>query len=189
MLCHMEGSAGRAGDTHNHVSPFATASLNRSNEDGEQKNIGCPQAIHDYFYNARSVDVLSQLHYAYPIGRKASRCWPRLLWWLLDMCIVNAFQLWSIGKERPHQLGFRLQLMHELLKQLPSDHIPRQSGAGLHPLHALASEHFSIRAETERDCVVCSQQPKCRVSTRYVCVACHVHLCIGECFAEYHLHE
>ena len=61
--------------------------------------IGCPRAIHDYFFGARSVDVSNQLHYSYLIGRKSKKAWPRLAWWLLDMCIVNAFQLWSIGKD------------------------------------------------------------------------------------------
>ena len=65
---------------YNHVSPRASASLDRWSEEGEKVSVGCPRAIHDYFYHARSVDVLSQLHYAYLPGRKAQRCWPRLAW-------------------------------------------------------------------------------------------------------------
>jgi hypothetical protein len=172
----------------NHVSPRATTTLDRWTDAGEKISIGCPQAIHDYFYHARSVDVLNQLHYSYPIGRKARRCWPRLAWWLLDMCIINAFKLWSMTKDRSSQLKFRELLMRELMQQLPSEQKPRESGAALKHAHALASEHFSMHADTQRDCRVCSSQPHNRKQTRFVCAACGVHLCVGDCFAQYHSH-
>ena len=118
--------------------------------------------------------------------RKARRAWPRLAWWLLDMCVINAFQLWSKGQHHPGQLRFREELMHELLKQLPPETTPRKHGAGLYPAHALASEHFSTHVEEDRDCAVCSRRSVCRVRTNYICSACNTHLCIGNCFAQYH---
>jgi hypothetical protein len=171
---------------YNHCSPREVAALDRWSEAGNKISIGCPKAIHDYFYHARSVDIINQLHYNYLIGRKARRCWPRLAWWLLDMCIINAFKLWSMGQQQVSQLRFREELMHELVKQLPSEDTPRKRGAGLHPAHALASEHFTIHAATERDCKVCSHQPQDRKLTRFVCAACGVHLCTGNCFSVYH---
>ena len=171
---------------YNHCSPTETASLNRWNDAGRKVSIGCPRAVRDYFYHARSVDVFSQLHYTYLIGRKACRAWPRLAWWLLDACILNTFQLWSIGQHRPSQLRFREELMHELLKQLPSELTPRKRGAGLHPAHSLASEHCSVHADDERDCAVCSRQPDQRKRTRFKCAVCNAHLCLGHCFASYH---
>jgi Transposase IS4 len=171
---------------YNHCSPTEAASIERWSDAGRKVSIGCPRAIRDYFYGARSVDVLSQLHYAYLPGRKAMRCWPRLAWWLLDMCVINAFKLWSNGQQHPGQLRFREELMLELLKQLPPEHTPRKRGAGLHPAHALASEHFPERAGSERDCVECSHQPDRRVQSRFICHACQVHLCIGDCFSHHH---
>jgi hypothetical protein len=171
---------------YNHISPLAVASLQRWNEEGERISIGCPKAIHDYFYHARSVDVINQLHYNYLPGRKSMRCWPRLAWWLLDMCILNAFKLWSMAQSHPSQLDFREQLMHDLVKQLPSDQHPRTHGAGLHPAHTMASEHYPERAGSERDCVECSHQPDHRVQTSFICHACQVHLCIGGCFSRHH---
>jgi len=76
--------------------------------------------------------------------------------------------------------------MLELLKQLQPEHVPRKRGAGRHPAHALASEHFPARAGSERDCVECSHQPDRRVQSRFICHACQVHLCIGDCFSHYH---
>ena len=171
---------------YNHCSPTEAASLDRWDDSGHKVSVGCPRAIRDYFYGARSVDVLSQLHYAYLPGRKAMRAWPRLAWWLLDMCVINAFKLWSKGQQHPEQLRFREELMLELLKQLPTKGMPRKRGAGRHPAHALASEHFSRRVEEERDCAVCSRRSVRRVRTHYFCGACQVHLCVGDCFAQYH---
>jgi hypothetical protein len=171
---------------YNHCSPLEVASLERWSDSGNKVSIGCPRAIRDYFYGARSVDVLSQLHYAYLPGRKAMRCWPRLAWWLLDMCVVNAFKLWSLAQDRPSQLDFREQLMHELLKQLPVDDMPRQRGGRVKPVHAAAHEHFTLSVDEKRDCAVCSHRPGHRVQTHHVCAACQVHLCMGSCFAQYH---
>jgi hypothetical protein len=170
----------------NHVSPRSTTTLDRWTDEGERISIGCPQAIHDYFYHARSVDVVNQLHYSYPIGRKAGRCWPRLAWWLLDICIINAFKLWSIGQHQPKQLDFREQLMYQLLKQLPPEQAPRQHGGHPRAPGSLTTEHYIEATGEEGDCVQCSHRPGNRVRSSYVCHTCRSHLCIGECFALYH---
>jgi hypothetical protein len=171
---------------YNHCSPTETASLDRWNDAGRKVSVGCPRAIRDYFYGARSVDVLSQLHYAYAPGRKARRCWPRLAWWLLDMCVINAFQLWSKGQHHPGQLRFREELMHELLKQLPSDQQPHRASARPDPASALAQQHYPLSTQQDRDCQQCSSRSAVRKRSRVICAECGVHLCIGACFSQYH---
>jgi hypothetical protein len=171
---------------YNHCSPSEAASLQRWNDSGRKVSVGCPRAIRDYFYRGRSVDVLSQLHYAYPPGRKAQRCWPRLAWWLLDMCVINAFQLWSKGQEHAGQLRFREELMHELLKQLPPEQKPQRDRARPHPATALAKDHYLERVHQARDCMQCSPVDGTRVRSSFICHACQQHLCAGECFALYH---
>jgi len=171
---------------YNHCSPLETASLDRWNDRGQKVSVGCPRAIRDYFYHARSVDVLSQLHYAYLIGRKARRAWPRLAWWLLDMCVINAFQLWSKGQQHPGQLRFREELMHELLQQYNSERRAAPPRAASPPANALAKDHYLERVDERRDCIVCSHQPSGRARTQLICHACKVHLCLGACFAQFH---
>jgi hypothetical protein len=171
---------------YNHISPTSVSTLNRWSDEGERVSIGCPQALKDYFYGARSVDVINQLHYNYLIGRKACRCWPRLAWWILDMCIINAFKLWSVGQGHASQLDFREQLMHELVKQQPADHLPRNHGGPPPPSNALAYIHSSVLSMEERDCKQCSQRSGNRKRTNYVCSECQVHLCLGECFRTFH---
>jgi len=171
---------------YNHCSPSENATLSRWNDRGEKVSVDCPRAVRDYFFHARCVDVLSQLHYAYAPGRKARRCWPRLAWWLLDMCVINAYKLWSVGHGHTSQLQFREKLMHELLQQLPPEQAPRKRGASLRPVHALANKHYSIRVDEERDCAYCSNRSTQRVRTVYLCAECQAHLCVGTCFAQYH---
>jgi hypothetical protein len=171
---------------YNHRSPRETDSLVRWNDQGQKISIGCPKAIHDYFYHARSVDVISQLHYNYLIGRKACRCWPRLAWWLLDMCILNAFKLWSMDQHRADQLRFREELMHELSAQMPQELKPQRSSAHLNPATALAKDHYPQLVQEDRDCVHCSRQSRKRTRSSYMCHACRVHLCCSDCFSLYH---
>lgn len=131
-------------------------------------------------------DVSNQQHYSYLIGRKSKKAWWRLAWWLIDMCIVNAFQLWAIGKDAPRQLNFREQLMHTLVELFGKDREAVQASRGLNASVALAKDHHSVRLDEDRDCAMCSHRPASRTRTRFACAKCGVHLCLGQCFVRYH---
>ena len=103
------------------------------------------------------------------------------------MCVVNAFKLWSKGQQHLGQLRFREELMHELLQQYTSQRRAAPPRAASPPVNALAKDHFLEHVDERRDCVVCSHQPADRVRTQLICHACKVHLCLGQCFAEYHM--
>jgi hypothetical protein len=171
---------------YNHISPTATTTLKRWNDEGERAAVKCPQAIEDYFLRARSIDIINQLHYSYLMGRKSVRSWSRLVWWLLDMCIINAFKLWSVDQLPVRQLDFREQLMFELAAQLPAGQQPQQASRGGQLSVAQSKEHYPEYVDSERDCVVCSHRPQNRVQSRVICHACQVHLCIGNCYRLYH---
>jgi len=171
---------------YNHCSPEEAASLDRWNDAGRKVSVGCPRAIRDYFYGARSVDVSNQLHYSYLIGRKSKRAWSRLAWWLIDMCIVNAFQLWAIDKHAPRQLDFREELMRALVKLLGSDRNAVQASRGANAAIALVKDHYPQHSEQRGYCAVCSHGSLQRTQTRIICSKCSVHLCIGDCFKRYH---
>src|ERR1700739_4005513 len=105
-------------------------------------------------------------------GRKSKKAWSRLAWWLLDMCIVNAFQLWAIGKDAPQQLDFREELMHSLVKLLGSDREAVQASRGVNASVALAKEHYTVSVKEARDCAVCSRDSVYRTRTHYICAKC-----------------
>jgi hypothetical protein len=171
---------------YNHIDPSQVTTMQRWGEDGAIYQLGCPQAIRDYFHHARAVDIINQLHYSYLPGRKSRKCWTRLVWWLLDICILNAFRLWQVQHPDESHLTFRMQLAHELMESLPPDRRPQRT-AHTHPgSAALAREHYSERSQARGDCVQCNRRPDSRVTTQHVCAKCRVHLCIGACFAAYH---
>jgi hypothetical protein len=172
---------------YNHIQPNTRAStLKRWGDDGRKFDLACPQAIKDYFYNARDVDVIGQLHYSYPAGRKAKRSSPRLVWWLIDICIVAVYVLWSMSRESSTQLDFRIQLMHELAALWLKDRTEAEKRGAVQRGVALAKDHYSERTEVVGDCVVCSVRPSNRKQVKFICATCKVHLCIGKCFATHH---
>lgn len=98
----------------------------------------------------------------------------------------SSLQPTSAASQHPGQLRFREELMHQLLEQLPPDVKPRRHGGRPPPPNAPASIHSSELVAEERDCKQCSHRPQKRTRTNYVCSACQVHLCLGECFRAYH---
>jgi hypothetical protein len=171
---------------YNHADPNQLALLQRWGDDGVIYQLGCPGAIRDYFHYARAVDVINQLHYSYSPGRKSRKCWTRLVWWLIDICILNAFRLWQVEHPVEAHLDFRMQLAHELMECLPPDRRPQRTAHPPPSGASLAKDHYSVLSQTRGDCVHCSHQPDGRVNTKYICAKCRVHLCVGACFAAYH---
>ena len=171
---------------YNHIDPSLLTTLQRWGEDGAIYQLGCPQAISDYFHHARAVDVINQLHYSYLPGRKSRKCWTRLVWWVIDICILNAFRLWQTQHPDETHLTFLMQLAHELMECLPADRRPLRHPTPTRAAAALATEHYSLRSPEERDCRQCSDRAGQRKQTHFMCARCKVHLCIGDCFAAYH---
>lgn len=171
---------------YNHTAPHQSTSMRRWGDSGERYELPCPTAIRDYFLLARSVDVVNQLHYSYSTGRKSRRCWSRLVWWLIDICIVNAFKLWHTQNPHGRQLDFRRTLAKELAACMPANQRPQRHSPQAPRGVALAKDHYTEQSEAERDCVVCSRQPNRRKRTRYICHTCQVHMCMGDCFSQHH---
>jgi hypothetical protein len=171
---------------YNHCDPNELTSMQRWGEDGAIYQLGCPHAIRDYFHHARAVDVINQLHYSYVPGRKSRKCWTRLVWWLIDICILNAFRLWQVQHPDESHLTFRMTLAHELMECLPPDRRPQRTAHPPPAGAALAREHYTLRSSEERDCRQCSNRAGRRKQTHFTCASCKVHLCIGDCFAAYH---
>jgi hypothetical protein len=172
---------------YNHIQPNTpVTSLKRWGASHARVDLPCPQAIHDYFYNARSVDVLGQLHYAYPIGRKAMNDLSSIVYGLIDICLVQAYTLFKLTHVDITQLDFRVQLYKELAAMHETEHDVVQTRAARDRNVALASDHYSELVKEDRDCKQCSHQPSHRKRTTYICHTCKVHLCLGQCFSLYH---
>ena len=103
---------------------------------------------------------------------------------------MSGLQPTSAASNHLGQLRFREELMHELLKQLPPEEMPHRASARPNAATALAKDHFPERTAMERRCAQCcgGHQGR-RVESTFICNACGVHLCIGECFAAYHAQQ
>jgi hypothetical protein len=168
---------------YNHIDPRLSTTLQRWNEAGEIYQLGCPQAISDYFHHARAVDIINQLHYSYLPGRKSRKCWTRLVWWLIDICILNAYRLWQCDHWDESHLSFRMALLHELMEQLPEERRPRQGSRGVGGGAGDIRAHIPQHANSTSDCVECSDRSAQRKRTNVICAKCQLHLCLGACWA------
>ena len=145
-----------------------------------------PQIALDYNVHKCHVDTVDQLRQYYAMQRKSYKNWPSLAWWLLDVCIINAYTLWCLDTHsRVTQREFRETLLHQLVDAYPipppREHVGR-------PRHRpiVNDGHWPMHSSEKRDCAHCSHTQPNRVKSRTMCKQCGVHLCIDPCFEEYH---
>lgn len=175
---------------YNHCLNSDMSSLSRWNNKNERVEIPCPKAVWDYFNYARYDDILNQLHYSYLLGRKSKRTCSRLIWWMLDMCIINAFELWSFEHVDETHLNFRIDLMNRLAKPLQeikqAEVATQIRASGVCAPDASAFDHYYDRLDTKANCKMCWVHDQKRVQTTFGCPTCGIHLCMGACFRRYH---
>lgn len=167
--------------THHRVDHFVTVNHTDARPPEDK-----PQVAVDYNDNKCHVDTVDQMRQAYAILRRAPKTWTSLAWWLVDMCIINAYTLWSLDS-RTHtgQLRFREQLLHQIAALFPSSltrmqpDVPRRGRK--RPLG-----HYPHRTHRPLQCVQCSRAGRGRRRSEVVCERCNVHLCIDDCFKQYH---
>ena len=167
--------------THHSVNHFTTVvhTDSRPNEDK-------PQVAVDYNMNKGHVDAIDQVRQYYGLERRVQRTWVSLAWWLIDMCLVNAYTLWSVDtSSRMGHLHFREQLLHQIAAMFPSSRkhvqpdVPRSER-----FHRPG--HYPSNTHQQRQCKHCSTGGRKRKRSEYECELCRVHLCINPCFKRYH---
>jgi hypothetical protein len=150
----------------------------------EQKAI--PTAALDYNKYKGGVDTVDQMRESYSIGRKSKKWWPNIVWWLIDMCIINAYSLYNSQQQvKIRQLEFREQLMQELVERYGQERSCRGRPPSIPRIHPQPG-HWPHHTTEDHDCAYCSDEPECRRRSRFQCKLCRVHLCIDPCFELYH---
>ena len=169
-----------------HTSIDAFVSFEQRRDDETTVTITKPKVVHDYNLHRGKVDTVDQLRGNYALGRKSMKNWPSLAWWLIDMCIVNAYHLFTLQTHSTaRQLDFRIQLMHQLAAAYPPQRDREQQG-GAPRRGRPAVQHYAKRVAKRRDCAYCSQGRQHRTFTNFVCDHCNKHLCVDPCFKLYH---
>jgi hypothetical protein len=166
-----------------HKSPIETTFVSRS---GSSVQTAVPTAVLDYNKYKGGVDTIDQMRQSYSIGRKSKKWWPQLVWWLIDMCILNAYSLYNQQQQvKIRQLEFRELLMQQLVK-----HYAQQRSRSGRPSSSLLrytqTSHYPSLSNVEHDCFYCSSRPDQRKQTQYRCDLCDVYVCAAPCFGLFH---
>ena len=170
--------------THHKVDDMVTVKQDRG--PNHPSTTTKPKVALDYNVHKCHVDTVDQLRQYYSMQRKSMKNWPSLAWWLIDMCIINAYTLWCLDTHAAiSQLDFRKALLQQLRAAYPPPH---------HRAHPTVPPHFSNvndghwpkRSAVQRDCYHCSQGRRHRVRSYVVCDRCNVHLCLNPCFKLHH---
>lgn len=139
------------------------------------------------------VDRLDQRMSYYQFVRKSLRWWRKVFFWMLEVVVVNSYILYTNNTDARRKLShkeFRRELVVHLCEELRSaisSHNP-QPPQDL-TVERLRGSHFAEMGSVCRDCRMCSARGGGqRHLTRSFCATCsdHPHLCIGECFRNYH---
>jgi hypothetical protein len=167
--------------THHRVDHFVTVA-----QDNGQPAKDMPQVAVDYNNNKGHVDTIDQMRQYYAMQRRGVKTWPSLAWWLIDMCIINAYTLWSLDtKTASGQLHFREQLLHQIAALFPSPRTPVQPDVPARGRQPFLG-HWPKHTNNRRECQHCSQGRRGRKRSYIECAVCGVHLCLDPCFGTYH---
>ena len=170
----------------NHVRIDKTVIAKRLGREHKRVDTTIPQVIDDYNHHRGGVDTVDQMRGTYYIGRRSRKWWPRLAWWIIDICIVNAYTYFQKQTgSKMTQLEFRLQLIAALESAHPIQ-IRQIEAHSEHVRGRPAVAHWPAHSEKKLDCVQCSRRPDHRVRTSIICDHCRKHLCAVPCFKVYH---
>jgi hypothetical protein len=170
----------------NHIGVDIMVSFDQQRGDDTTITVTKPKVVHEYNLHRGGVDTVDQLRGNYAMGRKSMKNWPSLAWWLIDMCIVNAYRLFTLQTHRSEsQLEFRIALMQQLARAYPPQRAPRGRARPVRRGRP-PQGHYPKHVPERRDCVHCSQGREHRKFSNIVCDHCEKHLCVDPCFKQYH---
>lgn len=166
--------------------PTQTAVIDRRHKNGELVSYKVPAVVKAYNEARSAVDTVDQLESYYAMGRKNRRWWPRLLWWLLDMCIINSYKLYNMKHSSNISLQeFREKLMHELAGDTDS-HGEEISLKKHKTTSDNQNQHWPIHVEDRGRCWYCYHKKSIEKKTFNKCKSCDMYLCVYSCFEDYH---
>ncbi|XP_033741890.1 piggyBac transposable element-derived protein 4-like [Pecten maximus] len=171
--------------------PTENTTVQRKKKDGSVQEVPCPSAIKMYTQNMNGVDRADQLRSTYNIGRKASKWWKYLFWFLVDISICSSFIL---VKESPnHQVTTRtgrrkertqLEFRQNLAIQLLGAYWGKRKRELVEDKHTRGLLHWPADLGKKRTCKQCSKAGV-RKEPKTGCEQCQVNLCVP-CFKQYH---
>nr|XP_032821145.1 uncharacterized protein LOC116948512 isoform X2 [Petromyzon marinus] len=160
-----------------------------------------PDAIMKYNKYMGGVDRSDQYRSYYHVGRTSKKWWRYIIWFLVNLSIVNAWLLYRESKhDPPPPKGYdHFQFRIELAEQLRAGFSGRCQTKGRKPKHdrsecyaeAIGAHKLVRIPNRKRVCRECSQNGRKtrsgrQIQTSFRCGICDLPLCRARCFREYH---
>ena len=175
------------------VDTESTASVHstqRYRKGGVSEDVLKPGSIMEYNKTMNGVDRADQLIEPYDATRKTYRWFHKCAVHFIQRLLLNAFILNNKYNEKKYDLlSFTKLTVTKLLLETGSGRLR----AGVNRLPRTREQHYLIRIpRTEKKknptkrCRVCAQSGT-RKESRYMCNACSVALCMGDCFPKFHV--
>lgn len=173
--------------THHKIDEMETLESKRGPR--PRPGITKPKIVHDYNQHKVHVDTVDQLRQSYAVQRRHRKTWPSLAWWLVDMCVINAYTLLCIKtKAVISQLEFRQALMKQLWETYGSASTTH-AHVGRPTAPTPNTGHWPHHTHKKRKCMRCTRGREGGSQSEVACKQCGVHLCLDPCFEQYHVQQ
>lgn len=186
----------------NYHNPSINRTAMRKEKDGSRQEVVCPEIVVDYNKHMGYVDKTDMLKALYEIDRKSKKWWHRLIWYFLDLAVLNSFIIFRY-KQSTSTLSlkkFRQSVVSGLVG-VSSIAVRKRGRPG--PSASIPVKRFRTSVPTEKRHKECAHMPKhassrrcAHCSTRddphrtiWMCSTCEVPLCLSDkrnCYKEYH---
>lgn len=169
--------------------------------DGPNKvDVSCPPLLEDYIKFMRGVDCGDIT--LYNAGRRSKKWWQRILFHMIEVCLLNGYALEGCVKPRSRghkkrDLSFRIEVAEMLIGayrgRKRAGRKRKRDEDRLEP----TLQHLPVYGDSLGDSVVCTKKggelgisrEVFRHRCHFQCSYCNVHLCITadrNCFYQYH---
>lgn len=148
------------------------------------EQVTAPIAVQQYRNNMNGVDRFASMLSRYECDFKTRKWWVRVLWYVFDMSIVNAYILSTYSPHAQHHFPsikhFRIALAQQLIAERSYVKKPGRPRQQPLPSHIIPDQHFPSQSHLSRKC------SKCPSRTRFTCKQCGINLCPVPCFEQHH---
>ena len=162
-------------------------------------HVRCPEVVMTYNRFMGGVDLSDHLRSYYQIGKKARRYWKYNMWFLIELCLINAWIVFHKANPQKKTVKFNQKdFCLAVCDALEAGYTSRKRRLSqTRPVLGVMNQenighHKLVRVEgRKRVCRHCSRvgrktQTGRRIESSFACDICQVTLCQDRCFYEYH---
>jgi len=102
--------------------PNESVTVQRTQKDGSRCDVLFPMPIKQYTQRMGGVDRFDQKRTCFSVSRRSFKWWPRILYFMIDSAIVNAYIRYNSvhPDDRVNKFEFRSTLLRQLIGQFSS---------------------------------------------------------------------